>query len=104
MYNLEKHITSEWRVFNNVINVDIEPCKIRLHPKCVDAKDMVFGKHLICQKVIVPYMTYANNGILFTMKAIEMKLCRVVYGVRLHRLTRFETGTVRKTEVIAVTI
>ena len=37
---------------------------------------MVFGKHLICQKVIVPYMTYANNGILFTMKAIEMKLCR----------------------------
>ena len=38
---------------------------------------------------------------LFTMKAIEMKLCRVVYGVRLHRLTRFETGTVRKTEVIA---
>ena len=62
---------------------------------------MVFGKHLICQKVIVPYMTYANNGILFTMKAIEMKLCRVVYGVRLHHLTRFETGTVRKTEVIA---
>ena len=56
---------------------------------------MVFGKHLICQKVIVPYMTYANNGILFTMKAIEMKLCRVVYRVRLHRLTRFETGTVK---------
>ena len=46
-------------------------------------------------------MTYANNGILFTMKAIEMKLCSVVYGVRLHRLTRFETGTVRQTEVIA---
>ncbi len=62
---------------------------------------MVFGKHLICQKVIVPYMTYANNGILFTMKAIEMKLCKVVYGVRLHRFTRFEMGTVRKTEVIA---
>ena len=60
---------------------------------------MVFGKHLICQKVIVPYMTYANN--LFTMKAIEIKLCRVVYRVRLHRLTRFETGTVRQTEVIA---
>ena len=52
-------------------------------------------------KVIVPYMTYADNGILFTMKAIEMKLRRVVYGVRLYRLTRFETGTVRKTEVIA---
>ena len=43
----------------------------------------------------------ADNGILFTMKAIEMKLCRVVYGVRLHRLTRFETDTLRKTEVIA---
>ena len=52
-------------------------------------------------KVIVPCMIYANNGILFTMKAIEMKLCRVVYGVRLHRLTIFEMGTVRKTEVIA---
>ena len=33
--------------------------------------------------------------------AIEMKLCRVVYGVRLHRLTRFEMCTVRKTKVIA---
>ena len=52
-------------------------------------------------KVIVPYMTYANNGILFTMKAIEMKLCRVVYRVRLHRLTSFETGTVGTTEVNA---
>ena len=57
---------------------------------------MVFGKHLICQNVIVPYMTYADNGILFTMKAIEMKLCRVVYGVRLHRLTIFETGRGRR--------
>ncbi len=47
----------------------------------------IFGKHVICQKVIVPYMTYADNGILFTMKAIEMKLRRVVYGVRLNRLT-----------------
>ena len=62
---------------------------------------MVFGKHLICQKVIVPYMTHADNGIVFTMKAIEMKLCRVVYGVRLIRLTRFEMCTVRKTEVIS---
>ena len=62
---------------------------------------MVFGKHLICQKVIVPYMTHADNGIFITMKAIEMKLRRVVYGVRLHRLTICETGTVRKTEVIA---
>ena len=62
---------------------------------------MLFGKHLICQKVIVPYTTYADNGILFSMIAIEMTLCRVVYGVRLHRLTIFETGTVRKPEVIA---
>ena len=62
---------------------------------------MLFGKHLICQKVIVPYMTFADNCILFTMKAIEMKLCRVVYGVRQHRLTRFEMCTVRKTEFIA---
>ena len=62
---------------------------------------MVVGKHLICQKVIVPYMNDADNDILFTMKAIDMKICKVVYGVRLHRLTRFETGTVRKTEVMA---
>ena len=52
-------------------------------------------------KLIVPYKTYADNGILFTMIAIEMTLCMVVYGVRLHRLTIFETGTVRKPEVIA---
>ena len=62
---------------------------------------MVVGKHLICQKVIVPYMKDADNDILFTMKAIEMKICIVVYGVRWHRLTRFEPGTVRKTEVMA---
>ena len=80
---------------------------IILHPSgvfsnvLIQRSDVVFGKHLICQKVIVPYMTYADNGIVFTMKAIEMKLCRVVYGVRLHRLTRFEMCTVRKTEVIA---
>ena len=80
---------------------------IILHPSgvfsnvLIQRSDVVFGKHLICQKVIVPYMTYADNGIVFTMKAIEMKLCRVVYGVRLHRLTIFEMGTVRKTEVIA---
>ena len=63
---------------------------------------MVFGKHLICQKVIVPYMTYADNGIVFTMKAIGMKLCRVVYGVRLHRLTRFEKGTVKKLKLLPI--
>ena len=28
---------------------------------------MVVGKHLICQKVIVPYMKDADNDILFTM-------------------------------------
>ena len=63
---------------------------------------MVVGKHLICQKLIVPYMKYADN-ILFTMKAIEMTFCRFMYGVRLLRLARFETGrpTVRKTEVMA---
>ena len=62
---------------------------------------MVVGKHPICQKVIVPYMKDADNDILFTMKAIEMKICMVVYGGRLLLVTRFETGTVRNTEVIA---
>ena len=47
--------------------------------------------HDICRQL---YLVYS-------MKAIEMKLCRLVYGVRLHRLTIFEIGTVRKTEVIA---
>ena len=37
---------------------------IRSCSECVDASDVVFGKHLICQKVIVSYMTYADNGIL----------------------------------------
>ena len=58
---------------------------------------MVFGKHLmycslhdICQqRYLVYYESY------------RVKLCSVVYGVRLHRLTIFERGTVRKTEVIA---
>ena len=62
---------------------------------------MVVGKHLICQKVIVPYMKDADNDILFTMKAIEMQFCTVMYGVRLHLLMRFESGTVRNIEVIA---
>ena len=39
---------------------------------------MVVGKHPICQKVIVPYMKDADNDILFTMKAIEMKILMVV--------------------------
>ena len=62
---------------------------------------MVVGKHLICHKVIVPYIKDADNDILFTMKAIEMKVCMDVCGLRWHRLTRFEPGTVRNTEVIA---
>ena len=36
---------------------------------------MVVGKHLICQKVIVPYMKDADNDIFFTMKVNEMKVC-----------------------------
>ena len=50
---------------------------------------MVVGKHLICQKVIVPYMKDAENDTLFTMKAIDMKVCKDVYGVRLHLLPRY---------------
>ena len=50
---------------------------------------MVVGKHLSCQKVIVPYMKDAENDTLFTMKAIDMKVCKDVYGVRLHLLTRY---------------
>ena len=37
---------------------------------------MIVEKHLIGQKLIVPYMKDAENDILFTMKAIEMKFCR----------------------------
>ena len=62
---------------------------------------MLVVKHLICQKVIVPYMKDADNDILFTMKAIEMKFCTFMYGVRMHLLMRFEPGTVRNIEVIA---
>ena len=64
---------------------------------------MVVGEHLICQKVIVPYMKDADNDILFTMKVNEMKVCKDVYGLRWHLRTRFETGTVRKTEVSLIT-
>ena len=62
---------------------------------------MVVGKHMSCQKVIVQYMKDAGNDILFTMKVNEMKVCTDVFGLRRHLLTRFETGTVRKTEVMA---
>ena len=46
-------------------------------------------------------MKDADNDILFTMKVNEMKVGMDVYGLRWHRLTRFEPGTVRNTEVIA---
>ena len=62
---------------------------------------MVVGKHMSCQKVIVQYMKDADNDILFNMKGNEMKVCKNVYGLRWHLVTRFETGTVRKTEVMA---
>ena len=41
------------------------------------------------------------DDILFNMKGNEMKVCTDVYGLRWHLVTRFETGTVRKTEVMA---
>ena len=46
--------------------------------------------HDICrQRYLVYYESYRDE------------IVKVVYGVRLHRLTRFETDTLRKTEVIA---
>ena len=62
---------------------------------------MVVGKQMSCQKVIVQYMKDDNNDILFTTKVNEMKVCKNVYGLTWHLVTRFETGTVRKTEVMA---
>ena len=62
---------------------------------------MAVGKQMSCQKVIVQYMKDDNNDILFTTKVNEMKVCKNVYGLRWHLVTRFETGTVRKTEVMA---
>ena len=53
------------------------------------------------KKVIVSYMKDAENDILFIMNANDMKVCTDVYGLRWHRLTRIEPGTVRITEVIA---
>ena len=46
-------------------------------------------------------MKDADNDILFTMKVNDMKVCMDVYGLRRHRLTRIEPGTVSITEVIA---
>ena len=51
---------------------------------------MLVEKPLIGQTVIAPYMKDANNHILFTMKCIEMKFGRDVYGERMHLPTRFE--------------
>ena len=44
---------------------------------------MIIEKHLIGQKVIVPYVEDTNSDILFTIKGIEMIYCRDVYGERL---------------------
>ena len=62
---------------------------------------MIIEKHLIGQKVIVPYVEDTNSDILFTIKGIEMDFCRDAYGVRLYLPTRFEPGIARNTEVIA---
>ena len=80
---------------------------IRLHPTGVFSNvlmkrsDRVIEKHLIGQKVIVPYVEDTNSDILFTIKGIEMNFCRDAYGVRLYLPTRFEPGVARNTEVIA---
>ena len=53
---------------------------IRLHPTGVFSNvlmkrsDMVVGKHLIFQKVIVSYLKDADNDIMFTMNVNEMKV------------------------------
>ena len=62
-------------------------------------KRNVSRKTLVGQRVIAPYMKDANNHILFTMKCIEMKFGRDVYGERMHRPTRFEPDSIRKAEV-----
>ena len=80
---------------------------IRLHPTCLFSNVLMqkkrhgSRKNLIFQKVIVSYMKDADNDILFTMKVNEMKVCKDVYCLRWHLLTRIEPGTVRNTEVIA---
>ena len=51
---------------------------------------MLVEKPLIGQTVIAPYMKDANNHILFTIKDIEMKFGRHVYGERMHLPTIFE--------------
>ena len=61
---------------------------------------MIVEKHLIGQKLIVPYMKDAENDILFTMKGITMKFYREVYGMRMHLLTRFEQIMLEKQKII----
>ena len=61
---------------------------------------MIIEKHLIGQKVIVPYVEDTNTDILLTIKGIEI-FCRDVYGERLYLPTRFESGITRNTDVIA---
>ena len=58
---------------------------------------MRIEQHLICQKVIVPYMIDGDNDIMFTITIFEMKFCIDVYGVRRHCLTIFEPGIIRNT-------
>ena len=66
---------------------------IRLHPTGVFSNLLMqkkrhgSRKHLIFQKVIVSYLKDADNDILFTMKVNEMKVCKDVYGLRLHLVT-----------------
>ena len=45
-------------------------------------REMLVEKPLIGQTVIAPYMKDAKYDILFTMKYIDMKFCRDVYGER----------------------
>ena len=78
---------------------------IRLHPVGVFSNLLMqkkrhgSRKHMSCQKVIVQYTKDADKDILFTMKVNEMKVCMDVYGLIWHLVPRFESGTVRKTEV-----
>ena len=62
---------------------------------------MIIEKHLIGQKVIVPYVEDTNSDILFTIKGIDMIYCRDVYGGRLYLPTRFGPSITRNTEIIS---
>ena len=73
-------------VFSNVLMQK----KRRGIRKTSDLSKIDCSIHDICrQRYRVYYESYRDE------------IVQVVYGVRLHRLTRFEMGTVRKTEVIA---